>query len=88
MHLKKYIRANYSKSVSKDLKKAIMLRTTLRKKFLKVKTFETRIKYNKQRNICECRKTKRNYYENLDLNDIIDHANLWATVKPLFPGKW
>ena len=48
----KFLRANYSKFVTKEVSKAIMLRTKLRNKFLKKKTLEPRAKYNKRRNIC------------------------------------
>ena len=40
---KKYIRANHSQFVTKD----IMLRSKLRNQFLKTKTQESKIKYNK-----------------------------------------
>ena len=85
----KFLRANHSKFVTKDLSKAIMLRTKLRNQFLKKRTLEAKIKYNKQRNICVSlvKKSKRNYYENLDLNDINDNKKFWATVKPLFSNK-
>ena len=85
----KFLRANHSKFVTKDVSKAIMLRTKLRNQFLKKRTLEARIKYNKQRNICVSlvKKAKRNYYENLDLNDINDNKRFWATVKPLFSNK-
>ena len=75
---KKYLRANHSKFVNKELSKAMMLRTKLSNKFLK--TTETRSGYNKQRNICVSilRKAKRSYFENL---------KFWATVKPLFSNK-
>ena len=33
------------------------------------------------------KKAKRNYYENLALNDINDNKKSWATVKPLFSNK-
>ena len=42
---KKYLRANYSKFVTKELNKAIMLRSKLRKIFLKDITDESRSKY-------------------------------------------
>ena len=48
----KFLRANHSKFVTKEVNKAIVLRTKLRNKFLKKKTLESRAKYNKQRNIC------------------------------------
>ena len=89
-HLKKkYIRANHSKFVTKELSKAIMLRSKLKNPFLKTKTQESKMKYNKQRNLCVSitGKAKRSYYENLDLKDITDSKKFWATVKPLFSIK-
>ena len=85
----KFLRANHSKFVTKEVSKAIMLRTKLRNKFLKKNTLESRAKYNKQGNICVSliKKVKRNYYENLDLKDINDNNKFWATVKPLFSNK-
>ena len=85
----KFLRANHSKFVTKEVSKAIMLRTKLRNKFLKKNILESRAKYNKQGNICVSliKKVKRNYYENLDLKDINDNNKFWATVKPLFSNK-
>ena len=71
----KYLRANHSKFMRKELSKAIMLRTRFRHQFSKMKTPEAIAKYNKQRNICVSltRKAKRNYYESLDLSNICDN---------------
>ena len=81
---KKYIRANHSKLVTKELNKAIMLRSKLRN-HSKLKSQN----YNKQRNLCVSiiRTAKRSYHENLDLKDITDSKKFWATVKPLFSSK-
>ena len=86
---KKYIRASHSKFVTKEHSKAIVLRSKLRNQFLKTKTQESKLKYNKQRNLCVSitRKAKRSYYENLDLKEITDSKKFWATVKPLFSNK-
>ena len=86
---KKYIRANHSKFVTKELSKAIMLRSKLRNQFLKTKSQESKMKYNKQKNlrVSITRKAKRSYYENLDMKDITDSKKFWATVKPLFSNK-
>ena len=86
---KKYLRANHSKFVNKELSKATMLRTKLRNKFLKQKTTETRSGYNKQRNVCVSilRKAKRSYFENLDIKNLSDNRKFWGTVKPLFSNK-
>ena len=85
----KYLRANYSKFMTKELSKAIIRRTKLRNQFLKKRTSEAKLKYNKQRKLCVSmlRKTKRNHYKNLDLNDINDNKKFWTTVKPLFCNK-
>ena len=42
----KFMGANHSKFVTKDLSKAIMLRTKLRNQFLKNRNLEARTKYN------------------------------------------
>ena len=86
---KKYIRANHSKFINKELSKSMMLRTNLRNKFLKQKTTETRSSYNKQRNICisVLRKTKRSYFENLYIKNLSDNRKFWGTVKPLSSSK-
>ena len=49
---KKYLRATHSKFVPKELSKAIMLMSKLRKRFLKDRTEESRCKYKKQRKVC------------------------------------
>ena len=85
----KYLRANYCQFMTKELSKVILRRTKLRNQFLKKRTLEAKLKYNKQRNLCVNmhRKAIRNHYENLVLNDINDNKKLWTTVKPLFCSK-
>ena len=63
-----------------------MNRSRLRNKFLKSRSVESRMKYNKQRNICVAllRKTKRKYYEDLRLSDFKGNEKFWKTIKPLF----
>ena len=58
----KYIQANNANFMTKSLKKATMLRSKFRNRFLKEKTEESKSLYNKQRNICVSllRKTKKN----------------------------
>ena len=64
----KYTQANNANFMTKSLRKAIMLRSKFRNKFLKEKIEESKSLYNKQRNICVSllRKTKINYYAQLD----------------------
>ena len=86
---RKFLRANHSKFVTKDVSKAIMLRTKLRNQFFKKRTLEARTKYNKQRNICVSlvKKAKRNYSENLYLKYINDNKKFWATINLYFLTK-
>ena len=57
----KFIRANNSNFVTKNLRKAIMKRSKLRNKYLRERTNEAKSLYNKQRNLCVSilRKNKR-----------------------------
>ena len=86
---RKYLRANHSGFITKELSKAIMLRSKTRNRYLKTKTEEDKIKYKKQRNICVSmlRKAKRRYYENLDLSNRFKGKDFWKAVKPLFGDK-
>ena len=59
---RRYIRANNAPFMNKSLSKAIMVRSKLQNKFLKLKTSESREAYNKQRNYCVTllRESKKN----------------------------
>ena len=82
--------ANHSKFMTNELIKAKALRMRFKHQFWKMKTSEAKAKYNKQkRNICVSltRKTRRNYYENFELNNIYDNRKFWANVKPIYSNK-
>ena len=66
-----------------------MHRTKLRNQFLKLKTHESRLRYNKQRNLCVTllRKAKKKYYTNLKMSDINDNRKFWKNVKPNFGNE-
>ena len=74
--------------ISKDVSKAIMHRSKLRNQFLKLQTHESRLRYNKQRNLCVTllRKIKK-YYTDLKMSDINDNKKFWKNVKPIFGNK-
>ena len=65
---KKYLRANHSRFVNKELNKAIIQRSRLHNEYPKDKIRAARIAYKKQRNACVSilRKSEKCYYENLD----------------------
>ena len=66
-----------------------MHRSRLRNKFLRERTKESKVAYNKQRNICVSllRKSKRDYSANLDTKIMKDNRKFWKTVNPLFSEK-
>ena len=63
-----------------------MIRSRLRNKFLRNKTPENRVAYNQQRNFCVSliRKTKIEYFSNLNEKNITDNKQFWNTIKPFF----
>ena len=65
--------------MTKSLRKTIILRSKFGDRFLKEKTEKSKSLYNKQRNICVSllRKTKRNYYAQLDNKIITDNRKFW-----------
>ena len=75
--------------MAKSSRKAIVLRLKFRNRFLKEKTEKSESLYNKQRNICVglLRKTKRNYYAQLDNKIVTDNRKFWKAVSPLFSEK-
>ena len=81
----KYIRANHSKFVTKELTKAIMLRSKVRNQLLKTKTQDSKMKHNKQRILCVS--IRRNYYENLDLKNITDSMKLGLQEGPFLSTR-
>ena len=85
----KSIRANENPFMTKELRKAIMVRSKLRNKLNKKKRLVSRLAYNKQRNYCTSllRRTKKDYYEKLNPSDILDNKRFWKIVKPFFSEK-
>ena len=81
-------KANQKNLMDKELQ-AIMVRSKLRNKFLKLKTEENRLAYAKQRNYCLklLQQKKRQHFENLNLSSITDNKLFWKTVSPLSTEK-
>ena len=78
----KYIRRNQAPFMNNSVGKAIMVWTQLLNKFSKENSFISELAYKRQR-----KKTKRNFYNNLNVNKITDNKSLWKTVKPSFTEK-
>ena len=74
-----------------------MKRSRIRNKFLRNRREENKILYNRQRNYCEIgqwftkesllRKSKRVYFENLNIKNVTDKKLFWKSVKPLLSQK-
>ena len=66
-----------------------MKRSCLRNIYLKNRWDSNNREYNKQRYYCVSllRKTKTNYYGNLNEKDLTDNKQFWRTVKSLLSDK-
>ena len=86
---KKYKGDNQMPFVTKELSKTIMKRSKLRNNYLKNKTDANRMLYKKQRNYCVSllRKSKTNYYANLDEKKVPDNKLFWKVIKPSLSDK-
>ena len=75
--------------MNKVIHKAIMVRSRLRNKFLKVKTAFSRETYDKQRKYCVklIRKSIIKYFGNLNVKNITENKKFWKTVGQNFPAK-
>ena len=72
--------------MTKELHREIMKRSRLRNNFLRTKSQEDRLKYNKQRNFCKklLRTAQKLYFNNLDIKEVVDNRSFSKTVSPLF----
>ena len=75
--------------MTKQPRKAIMHRFGLKNFFNKNRTPKTWDSYEKQRDFCVnfLRKTKKEYFENINVKDINDNKKFWETIKPFFSNK-
>ena len=75
--------------MNKTLSKALIHRTKFRNKYLRNKTDQNKRKYTKNQSYCVSllRKSKREYYSNLDVMNITDNKMFWKTVKRFLSDK-
>ena len=75
--------------MTKELGKNIMLRSKLNNSFNKDRSYENWCKYKWQRNFCVnlLRKTKRNFFKNVNEKKISDNRTFWKEIKPYFNDK-
>ena len=81
-----YIRRNEAPFTNKSVRKAIMDRTRPLNEFRKENSFLNELAYKRYRKFCPTliKKTKRNFYNNLNVNKMTDNKSFWKTVKPSF----
>ena len=75
--------------MTKQLRKAIMRGSRLKNIYNKTRSPENWDNYKKQRNFCVdlLRKTKRSYFEQINIKDIRENKKFWKTIKPFFRNK-
>ena len=85
----KVVRANNKSYINKKLKNAIANRSRLRNRANKTGNPEDITKYKKQRNLVVKmnRKTKQDFYKNLDSKKLDMNKQFWKTFKPFFSSK-
>ena len=86
---KKILRHSNNRSMTKELRKAIMLQSKLKNIFNKNETHFNWQKYKHQRHFCLnlLRKTKNQYFAKLNVKDVADNKLTWKNVKPYFSDR-
>ena len=75
--------------MTKPLRKAIMIRSSLKNKLYKNFTPNNSMAYKKQRNYCSrlYKKERKKYYEKLNVKKVMDNKEFWKTVKPFLSDR-
>ena len=86
---KKVLRHNNNAFMTKELRKEIMLRSKLKNKFNKERNHINWYNYKRQRNHCLSilRKSKKEYFNSLNMKQVSDNKLFWKSVKPFFNDK-
>ena len=73
----------------KTLRKAIMHRSKSKNIYNKKRTYDNWPNYKNQRNFCVnlLRKTKRDYFQNLNIQNLSDNGKFWKAIKPYLTNK-
>ena len=86
----KFVRANDKPFMNKEIRKAIFTRSRLKNKANKKCTITDYTNFKKQRNFIVNlnRRIQKNYYRNLDPNNIKTSKSFYQTFKPFFSSKY
>ena len=87
--LKKVLRHNNNAFMTKELQKEIMLRSKLKNKFNKERNHINWCNYKRHRNhfLSILLKTKKEYFNSLNMKQVSDNKLFWKSVKPFFNDK-
>ena len=85
----KYLRYNNSPFMNKVLRKVIVTRSKLKRRYNLDRTNINFEKYKKLRNLCvdRLRKSKKQYFNNIDPKNITNNKKFWKTIRPKFSNK-
>ena len=88
-HKKKQLRLNHRPFMTKPIRKAIMTRSSMSNLYNKKQSYDNWNKYKKQINFCVklLRKTKQDYFNNIEFKSVSDAKIFWKTIKPYFSSK-
>ena len=75
--------------MKKEIRKAIMTRMRLLNKLRKFKCPENQLTYIRQRNypVKLLKRSKKNFYNNINMKKVTDNKHFWKTIKPNFTDK-
>ena len=85
----KILRGNTAPFMNKDLQKAIYIRSNLKKKFNKLGTRESELKYKKQRNKCVSLRKKaiKGHFKKATEKGVVSNRDFWNLVEPFLSNK-
>ena len=75
--------------MTKTLRKAIMKRSKLRKKFNEERNIENWSQYKRQHNLGSnlLKHSKKRHFKSLNVKDVTENKNFWNTIKAFFTEK-
>ena len=85
----KVVRGNNAPFMTKELRKAIMNRSRLKKKYQDWPSRENFKNWKKQKNKCNklCRKAKKDHFKNITKSNFNSNNKFWQFVKPFLTNK-
>ena len=84
-----YLRYNNSPFMNRTVRKAFMTNPKLKRRYNLDRTPINFENYKKQRNFCVnlLRKSKKQYFNNIDVKNVTDNKTFWETIRPKFSNK-